>query len=46
MNTPIRKARAVAIAKAREDMSKIVFRSAMLGMGACVALSVLALLYR
>ncbi|MGV1801715.1 hypothetical protein ACQZ6A_07555 [Agrobacterium vitis] len=35
MNRPIRKARAIAITKARDDHNKLILRSAGLGLMAC-----------
>ncbi|MBB4010180.1 hypothetical protein [Allorhizobium taibaishanense] len=35
MNRPIRKARAIAIAKARDDHNKLMLRTAGLGLVAC-----------
>ncbi|MDQ0458134.1 hypothetical protein [Rhizobium paknamense] len=46
MNRPTHKARAVAIAKAREDLNKVIFRTAMLGMGASLLVYAVALLAR
>lgn len=35
MNRPVRKARAIAIAKARDDQNKLILRTAGLGLMAC-----------
>lgn len=44
MNRPNRQARAIAIAKANEDQSKIMLRTAALGLGACALIAALAIL--